>query len=86
MRGRRDLIPLNRIATGSSEEVLGGFPAIVDGQAVWVTAVLERTAVHHTPRPIQAQQCTGRSKGHQGRRICRHPKCSRSGRRGTRER
>ena len=40
-----ELIPLDRIATESEVVILPDFPALLEGQRVWVTAVLERTAV-----------------------------------------
>ncbi len=39
------LIPLDRVTTDSEVVILPDFPALVDGKQVWVTAVLERTAV-----------------------------------------
>jgi hypothetical protein len=39
------LIPLDRVTTESEVVILPDFPALVDGKQVWVTAVLERTAV-----------------------------------------
>ena len=39
------LIPLDRVTTESEVVILPDFPALVDGKRVWVTAVLERTAV-----------------------------------------
>ena len=40
-----ELIPLDTVATESEVVILPDFPALVEGQRVWVTAVLERTAV-----------------------------------------
>ncbi len=40
-----DLISLDRVTTESEVVILPDFPALVEGQQVWVTAVLERTAV-----------------------------------------
>jgi hypothetical protein len=40
-----ELIPLDRIATESEVVILPDFPALLEGRRVWVTAVLERTAV-----------------------------------------
>lgn len=39
------LIPLDGVPTESEVVILPDFPAIVEGKRVWVTAVLERTAV-----------------------------------------
>jgi|SRR5581483_5148215 len=39
------LVPLDRVEADNEVEILPNFPAIVDGQPMWVTAVLERTAV-----------------------------------------
>jgi hypothetical protein len=39
------LIPLDRVTTDSEVVILPDFPALVEGKKVWVTAVLERTAV-----------------------------------------
>ena len=39
------LIPLDRVTHDSEVVILPDFPALVDGKSVWVTAVLERTAV-----------------------------------------
>lgn len=39
------LISLDRVTTESEVVILPDFPALVDGKSVWVTAVLERTAV-----------------------------------------
>jgi len=39
------LISLDRVTTDSEAVILPDFPALVDGKQVWVTAVLERTAV-----------------------------------------
>ena len=38
-------VPLNTVAHENEVMILPDFPAIVDGRQVWVTAVLERTAV-----------------------------------------
>jgi hypothetical protein len=40
-----ELIPLDTVATESEVVILPDFPALVEGRRVWVTAVLERTAV-----------------------------------------
>ncbi len=56
------LIPLDRVTTENEAVILPDFHAIVDGQQVWVTAVLERTAVIE-PAPgepkvlVSRQQC-----------------------------
>jgi hypothetical protein len=39
------MISLDRVTTESEVVILPDFPAMVDGKSVWVTAVLERTAV-----------------------------------------
>jgi hypothetical protein len=39
------LIPLDTVATESEVVILPDFPALIEGRQVWVTAVLERTAV-----------------------------------------
>lgn len=39
------LISLDTVATEPEVVILPDFPAMVDGRRVWVTAVLERTAV-----------------------------------------
>lgn len=39
------LIPLDEVEHENEVMILGDFPAMVDGAEVWVTAVLERTAV-----------------------------------------
>ena len=44
IRGRQ-LVSLDSVAPDSDSFVLPDFPAIVDGNQVWVTAVLERTAI-----------------------------------------
>jgi hypothetical protein len=41
----QELIPLDAVATESEVVILPDFPAMVEGKRVWVTAVLERTAV-----------------------------------------
>ena len=38
-------VPLNTVAHENEVMILPDFPALVDGSEVWVTAVLERTAV-----------------------------------------
>lgn len=56
------LIPLDRVTAENEAVILPDFPALVDGQQVWVTAVLERTAVIE-PAPgepkvlVSRQQC-----------------------------
>lgn len=40
-----ELLSLNSIGCEDDVMILPDFPAIVDGRQVWVTAVLERTAV-----------------------------------------
>jgi hypothetical protein len=39
------LVPLDQVTTESEVVILPDFPALVDGKQVWVTAVLDRTAV-----------------------------------------
>ena len=39
------MVALDSLTTESEVEILPDFPAVVDGVPVWVTAVLERTAV-----------------------------------------
>jgi hypothetical protein len=39
------MVSLDSVTTESEVEILPDFPAMVDGEQVWVTAVLERTAV-----------------------------------------
>jgi hypothetical protein len=42
----KELVPLDTVGTAADVEVLPDFPAVLDGSSkVWVTAVLERTAV-----------------------------------------
>jgi hypothetical protein len=40
-----DLVRLDEVAMDEDDEILPDFEAEVDGRRVWVTAVLERTAV-----------------------------------------
>ena len=40
-----DLVQLDSVAMDEDDEILPDFEAEVDGQRVWVTAVLERTVV-----------------------------------------
>jgi len=40
-----DLVRLDSVSIDEDDEILPDFEAEVDGQRVWVTAVLERTAV-----------------------------------------
>lgn len=42
---KMELVPLDSVATETDIEILPDFPAQLDGREVWVTAVLERTAV-----------------------------------------
>ena len=42
---RTDLVRLDSVSMDEDDEILPDFEAEVDGQRVWVTAVLERTAV-----------------------------------------
>jgi len=43
--GRSELVRLNSVSMDEDDEILPDFEAEVDGRRVWVTAVLERTAV-----------------------------------------
>jgi len=43
--GRTQLVRLDMVSMDEDDEILPDFEAEVDGQRVWVTAVLERTAV-----------------------------------------
>src|SRR6267378_123954 len=43
--GRGELVRLDSVSMDEDDEILPDFEAEVDGQRVWVTAVLERTAV-----------------------------------------
>lgn len=56
-----DLVALSQIATDREVEILPDFPAIVDGKQVWVTAVLERTAVVE-PAPGEPKVLVSRSR------------------------
>jgi hypothetical protein len=42
---RSELVHLNSVSMDEDDEILPDFEAEVDGRRVWVTAVLERTAV-----------------------------------------
>jgi hypothetical protein len=42
---RTELVRLDMVSMDEDDEILPDFEAEVDGQRVWVTAVLERTAV-----------------------------------------
>jgi hypothetical protein len=42
---RADLVRLDSVSMDEDDEILPDFEAEVDGRRVWVTAVLERTAV-----------------------------------------
>lgn len=42
---RTELVRLDTVSMDEDDEILPDFEAEVDGQRVWVTAVLERTAV-----------------------------------------
>src|SRR2546426_8803193 len=44
-KNRVDLVRLDSVEMDEDDEILPDFEAEVDGQRVWVTAVLERTAV-----------------------------------------
>jgi hypothetical protein len=54
-----EMIPLDRIATESEVVILPDFPALLEGRRVWVTAVLERTAVIE-PAPGEPKQLVNR--------------------------
>ena len=41
----RGLVALDSVQPDNEVMILPNFPAVVDGHEVWVTAVLERTAV-----------------------------------------
>src|SRR5437899_6698613 len=43
--GRSELVRLDSVSMDEDDEILPDFEAEVDGRRVWVTAVLERTAV-----------------------------------------
>jgi hypothetical protein len=43
--GRSELVQLDSVSMDEDDEILPDFEAEVDGRRVWVTAVLERTAV-----------------------------------------
>ena len=42
---RTEMVRLDKVSMDEDDEILPDFEAEVDGQRVWVTAVLERTAV-----------------------------------------
>ena len=44
-RDRAELVRLDAVSMDEDDEILPDFEAEVDGRRVWVTAVLERTAV-----------------------------------------
>ncbi len=45
LSSRADLVRLDSVSMDEDDEILPDFEAEVDGRRVWVTAVLERTAV-----------------------------------------
>lgn len=55
------LVPLNSVAHENEVMILPDFPAMVDGREVWVTAVLERTAVIE-PAPGEAKMLVNRAR------------------------
>jgi hypothetical protein len=55
------MVPLDTVTTESEVEILPDFPAMVDGEQVWVTAVLERTAVVE-PSPGEPKMLVNRNR------------------------
>jgi hypothetical protein len=55
------MVPLDTVTTESEVEILPDFPAMVDGEQVWVTAVLERTAVVE-PAPGEPKMLVNRNR------------------------
>ena len=56
-----ELVRLDAVAMDEDDEILPDFEAEVDGQRVWVTAVLERTAVVE-PAPGEPKVLVNRHK------------------------
>jgi hypothetical protein len=57
----KNLVTLDTITTESEVEILPDFPALVEGREMWVTAVLERTAVVE-PGPGEPKILVSRSR------------------------
>ena len=57
----KGMVALDSVTTESEVEILPDFPAVVDGEQVWVTAVLERTAVVE-PAPGEPKMLVNRSR------------------------
>lgn len=57
----RGLVPLSDVAHENEVMILPDFPARVEGRDVWVTAVLERTAVIE-PAPGEAKVLVNRAR------------------------
>ena len=55
------MVTLDSVTTESEVEILPDFPALLDGEQVWVTAVLERTAVVE-PAPGEPKVLVNRSR------------------------
>ncbi len=53
------LVPLDTIGVDGEAQILPDFPALVGGRRMWVTAVLERTAVLE-PAPGEPKILVGR--------------------------
>ncbi len=58
---RAELVRLDSISMDEDDEILPDFEAEVDGRRVWVTAVLERTAVIE-PAPGEPKMLVNRRK------------------------
>lgn len=56
-----EMVRLDSVTTESEVEILPDFPAVVDGEQVWVTAVLERTAVVE-PAPGEPKMLVNRNR------------------------
>ena len=54
-----DLVTLDTVQPDNEAMILPDFPATVDGRQVWVTAVLERTAIVE-PAPGQPKELVNR--------------------------
>ena len=57
----KGLVALDSVAHENEVMILPDFPALVDGREVWVTAVLERTAVIE-PSPGEAKVLVNRAR------------------------
>jgi hypothetical protein len=55
------MVTLDSVTTESEVEILPDFPALLDGEHVWVTAVLERTAVVE-PAPGEPKMLVNRNR------------------------